>query len=329
MEKFFERKKVLVAGGSGFIGTNLTKKLAELGASVRSTYFMHEPREKQSSVEYIYANLLDPNDCFKVTESVDIVVMAAAKSSGAAVIEKTPLVHLTPNLIMNSQMLAASYENKVKNFCFISSNTVYPVTESPVSEDDSSYDFFEKYYIVGWMKKFSEIMCDMYSNHIDIPMQTTIVRPGNLYGPFDKFNKAESKVIAALIRRAIEEENPFIVWGDGYDVKDFLFIDDFVEGLLLAISEMSDSQPINIASGNPITIREVLDVILSKTNCAVNNVNYDTSKPTMIPKRLINIDKIVAATGWSPKVSIEVGIEKTINWYKEYYADKTPEEVES
>jgi len=222
--------------------------------------------------------------------------MAAANSSGAAVMEKTPLVHLTPNLIMNAQMLAASYENKVSRFCFISSNTVYPLTEFAVKESDANFEYYDKYFIVGWMKRFSEIMCEMYSNNIKAPMQTVTVRPGNLYGPFDKYNYKESKVIAALIRRAIEREDPLSVWGDGLDIKDFLYISDFIEGMLLAFEHAKDFEPINIASGTPVTIREVITVILAATNHSSVSVAYDETKPTMIPKRMIDVHKIKELT---------------------------------
>ena len=165
------------------------------------------------------------------TRKIDYVFMLAANTSGAAVMEKTPLAHLTPNVIMNSQMLAAAYENQVSKFCFISSNTVYPVTDEPVKEEDVNYEFFSKYFIVGWMKLFSEKMSQMYSKHISNPMKTVVIRPGNLYGPHDKFTWTESKVIAALIRKSIERYDPLQVWGDGNDLKDFLYIDDFIDGL--------------------------------------------------------------------------------------------------
>ena len=111
------------------------------------------------------------------------------------------------------------------------------------------------------MKRFSELMCEMYAEKIKVPMSTVVVRPGNLYGPFDKFTWKESKVIAALIRRAVERQDPFVVWGDGMDVKDFLYVDDFVDGLLLAFEHAQTYQPLNIASGQPVTIREVLNAI--------------------------------------------------------------------
>lgn len=323
---FFHQKSVLVTGGAGFIGTNLITQLKARGAHVTATLFKNQPQISYSDVNYIKCDLTNFNDCMDVTRNVDFVFMAGANSSGAEVIQKTPLVHLTPNLIMNSQMLAASYANHVKKFCFISSNTVYPDVSYAVKEDDVSYEFFSKYYIVGWMKQFSEIMCDMYSNKISSPMDTLIVRPGNLYGPFDKFTEKNSKVIAALIRRAIERQNPILVWGDGEDLKDFLYIEDFIDAMLAAFKHSSNYGVFNIASGKPATINSVLEIILKLTNHADTIVNYDKDKPTMIPKRLINIDRIQKATGWSPATDLEAGLSKTIKWYNDYFQNLTPEE---
>jgi len=198
---FFSGKKVLVAGAAGFVGTHLTQRLVSSGAIVRGTIHNSNPLLEIIGVEYVRTNLETTIDCDLVTKNIDYVFMCAANSSGAEVMTKTPLVHLTPNVIMNSQILAASYANNVKKFCFISSNTVYPLTDFAVSEEDVTGEFFEKYFIVGWMKRFSELMCEMYATKVNKPMPTLIVRPGNLYGPFDKYKKKESKVIAALIRR--------------------------------------------------------------------------------------------------------------------------------
>jgi GDP-L-fucose synthase len=325
---FYSGKKILVAGGSGFIGTNLTATLSRMGAQIRSTFHFKDYHQRLESVEYVSADLLLSEDCARVTRDMDFVFMCAAESSGAEVIERTPLVHLTPNLIMNAHMLAAAYENKVKRFCFISSNTVYPLTDFAVRESDANFDYFEKYFIVGWMKRFSEIMCEMYSSKIQNPMETVTVRPGNLYGPFDKFNKSESKVIAALIRRAIEGEDPFTVWGDGFDIKDFLYIDDFIVGMLQAFAKAKDFDPINIASGNPVSIREIVNLILDITGQSSLPVHFDANKPTMIPKRMINIEKMKKLTQWQPQIDLREGILRTVTWYRDYFANRTPEEVE-
>jgi GDP-L-fucose synthase len=322
---FFAGKKVLVAGAAGFVGTHLTQRLVSSGAIVRGTIHNSNPLLEINGVEYVRTNLETTIDCDLVTKNIDYVFMCAANSSGAEVMTKTPLVHLTPNVIMNSQILAASYANNVKKFCFISSNTVYPLTDFAVSEDDVTGEFFEKYFIVGWMKRFSELMCEMYATKVNKPMPTLIVRPGNLYGPFDKYRKNESKVIAALIRRAFEKENPFEVWGDGEDIKDFLFIDDFIDALLETFPRTSDFDIFNIASGVPITIKEVLKHIIDISNNGVIEVNFDTTKPTMIPKRMIDISKINKLIGWYPKTSITQGLKLTFDWYANTYRDVTPE----
>lgn len=327
MKDFYQGKRVLVTGASGFIGTNLVRKLTSLGAIVRGATHENAPQEVLPGVEYSTFDLLKMDNCFAATKDMDYVFMAAANSSGAAIMETTPLVHLTPNVVMNSQMLAASYENKVKKFCFVSSNTVYPLTDFAVKEEDVTNEFYEKYFIVGWMKRFSEIMCEMYSNKIKNPMETLVVRPGNLYGPFDKYTWTESKVIAALLRRAIEKHNPFEVWGDGLDLKDFLFIDDFTEGMLLAFARSDHFMPLNIASGIPVTIREVLKVILETTGHKEARVKYDSTKPTMIPKRMIDISKMQQLTNWSPKTNMTDGIAKTVEWYKEFFQNRTPESL--
>lgn len=322
---FFSGKKVLVAGAAGFVGTHLTQRLVSSGAIVRGTIHNSNPLLEINGVEYVRTNLETTIDCDLVTKNIDYVFMCAANSSGAEVMTKTPLVHLTPNVIMNSQILAASYANNVKKFCFISSNTVYPLTDFAVSEEDVTGEFFEKYFIVGWMKRFSELMCEMYATKVNKPMPTLIVRPGNLYGPFDKYKKKESKVIAALIRRAFEKENPFEVWGDGEDIKDFLFIDDFIDALLETFPRTSDFDIFNIASGVPITIKEVLKHIIDISNNGVIEVNFDTTKPTMIPKRMIDISKINKLIGWYPKTSITQGLKLTFDWYANTYRDVTPE----
>ena len=226
---------------------------------------------------------------------------------------------------MNSQMLAASYLNDVKKFCFISSNTVYPLTDFAVSENDVTGEFFDKYFIVGWMKRFCELMCEMYSTKISNPMQTLIIRPGNLYGPRDKFKKKESKVIAALIRRASENENPFEVWGDGEDIKDFLYIDDFIDALMDTFEKSGNFDIYNIASGIPVTIKEVLSNIMQISGNQNVEVIFNSSKPTMIPTRLIDISKVRNEVGWQPKTSIHDGLKKTFDWYSNTYRTFNPE----
>jgi GDP-L-fucose synthase len=307
---------VLVTGGAGFIGSNLVSKLIDKGARVRTTLYRRQPIEKHPSAEYMLTDLERAEDCAHACQGMDVVVLAAANSSGSAVMAQTPLVHLTPNVIINARMLEAAYAAGVKKVLFISSNTVYPLTDFAVKESDATNEFYETYFIVGWMKRFSEIMCEMYSTRIKMPIQTIVLRPGNIYGPYDKFDWKKSKVIAALIRRVVERQNPIEVWGDGYDIKDFIYIDDFIQGLLMAIEKIDGFDTINIASAKPVTIREILEVILRVDGFNDARVQFDSTKPTMIPKRMIDTSKAIDMLGFHATTSLEDGLRQTIAWYR-------------
>jgi GDP-L-fucose synthase len=167
------------------------------------------------------------------------------------------------------------------------------------------------------MKRFTEIVCDIYSSKIKNPMNSVILRPGNLYGPYDKFDDEKSKVVPALIKRVVKKENPLKVWGDGNDLKDFLYIDDFCEAVIKVIETECNNEIFNIASGEGITIKEILSHIINIENSHDLKIEFDLSKPTMIPKRLIDISKAKKILGFEPKIKFSEGIKKTIFWYKE------------
>lgn len=319
MRSFYSGKKILVAGGAGFVGTNLILKLLEKGAHVRATIHKKTPQIKNSKIEFVKADLTKPSDCKKVTKGIDFVFMCAANTSGAQVIEKTPLVHVTPNVIMNTLMLEAAHKMGVKKFLFISSNTVYPLTDYPVKENNVNHSLYEKYFPVGWMKLFTEKVCEMYSTKIKNPMITIVVRPGNIYGPFDDFAWESSHVIPALIRKVVERHRPVEVWGDGKDIKDFIYVEDLVEGLILAMERINYFDQINIGGGKPITIRRVLKTLLKADNYKNAKVAFNSTKPTMIPVRLINIDKAKKLLGFIPKTTLEQGLIKTVKWYRKHY----------
>lgn len=313
---FYKNKKVLVAGGAGFVGTNLIQKLVELGANVRAVDIKKEPQLKGGNFEYLVLDLQKKEDCKKAVDGTDYVFMLAANTAGAAVMEKTPLVHVTPNIIMNSLMLEASHEAGVKKFLFHSSNTVYPVMDTPAKESDMKFgDLFYKYYFVAWMKQFSEVLCEMYTK-VKNPMQTIVVRPANIYGPFDHFEGENTHVIPALIKKIIEGQNPLQVWGDGNDVKDFIYIDDLVEGDLLAMEKMETFEPINIATGVQVTVKDVLKAVIENENFTEAEIVFDVSKPTMIPRRLIDASRARELLGFEAKTSLKDGLKKTVDWYK-------------
>ena len=312
------KKKILITGCSGFVGYNLAQKLSKNNKyQIVGTYFKNKPNLKKK-VKLIKADLTKKKDCFKVTKNIDYFFVCSAVTSGEKVILNKHLDHLNPNLIMNTFLLEASYNNKIKKFIFISSNTVYPVSKKPMYENDINYKFFDKYFIVGWMKMFSEVMCQMYSKKIKNPMQTIIVRPGNLYGPFDKFDPEKSKVIPATIKKILENDEEIRVWGDGKDLKDFLYIDDFINGIIKILNIKEKFYIVNLANGSSVTIRQIIKIILMVTKKKLN-VIYDLKIPSMIPVRKIAIKKARKDLKWSPKITLYKGLKKTIDWYTKTY----------
>ena len=190
--------------------------------------------------------------------------MCAANTSGAAVMATQPLAHVTPNVVMNAQMLEASYQEKIKKFLFISSSAAYPPSgDRPVLEDEMfNGDPFEAYYSVGWMKRYAEVLCRIYTEKIKNPMATVVVRPSNVYGPYDKFDFERSHVTAALIRKVVERQDPLEIWGTGEDVRDLIFVDDFVDAVMLAMAKINTFDPVNIGFGKGCQVRDILSTPL-------------------------------------------------------------------
>ena len=324
MTEMFRGAKVLVAGGAGFVGANLVSRLLSLGADVRATVHRKGPVIQDKSIEYLECDLTRMEDCQKAVSGRDYVFLAAANTSGAAVIATTPLVHVTPNILMNSQMLEAAYFARVKKFVWLSSNAAYPPSgDRPVKEDEMfNGDPYETYFGVGWMKRYTEILCRMYSEKLKNPMPTVVIRPSNIYGPYDDYDFATSHVMAALIRRVVERQNPFEVWGTGDDVRDWIYIDDFIDALLLAAEKVNSYNPVNIGLGRGYTIKQALQMMLEIDGYTDAKVVYNSSKPSMIPIRLIDVTKAEKLLGFKPGTGLREGIQKTLAWYRKTYPAK-------
>jgi GDP-L-fucose synthase len=244
--------------------------------------------------------------------------LCAANTSGAAVIASTPLVHVTPNIVMNSQMLEAAYSARVKKFVWLSSNAAYPPSgDRPVKEEEMfDGDPYETYFGVAWMKRYTEILCRMYSEKLKNPMTTVVLRPSNIYGPYDDYEFETSHVMAALIRRVVERHDPFEVWGTGDDIRDWIYIDDFIDAMIMAAEKINSYNPINIGLGKGYSIRQALRMMLEIDGYTGARITYNSSKPSMIPTRLIDTAKAEAILGFKAKTGLEEGISKTIAWYR-------------
>tara|TARA_R110000782_G_scaffold132619_1_gene224711 strand:- start:1205 stop:2146 length:942 start_codon:yes stop_codon:yes gene_type:complete len=310
--------KILVTGVSGLIGSNLVEALQKEGHDVRATY-RTKLKNKYSGVELIKGDLLDFNFCRDITKDVDIVFHCAANTSGAHVMSSTPLVHVTPNVVMNSQLMEASYEAKVKKFIFMSSSVVYPYTaEKPNHEDEFTFgDIYEKYFAVGWMKRYTEKLCEMYSKVLSPSMQCIVLRPANIYGANDKFDN-RSHVLPATIMKVVNKQNPIEVWGDGKDIRDFIHIDDFVRACMVVMDKVDSYDIFNIGSGVGKSVNDILFTCMELEGYDTD-VTYNSDKPSMIPIRLLDVSKAKDKLGFETEISLREGLKKTIKWYKENY----------
>lgn len=313
-------ESVLVAGGSGLVGVNLVERLRKFNCSIKSTYLTHKPPIIHDDVEYIQVDLQNENQVDAVVQDIDYAFLLAASTSGAATISSTPMIHVTPNVLINTLFFDACYREKVKKVLWLSSTTGYPVSGDMFVEEDMMFegDPFEKYYFVGWMKRFTEILCNMYSNKLSTTMPIVVLRPTNIYGPYDKFDPERSHVLPALVRKVVEGQDPIEVWGDGKDERDFIYVDDMVSATVLAMEKIHSYDPINIGYGTPYTVNDILKIMLKLSNREGVDVSYKQSKPTMIPKRRVSISKAKKLLGFAPKISIEDGIERTMEFYRNH-----------
>jgi GDP-L-fucose synthase len=322
---FFAGQSVLVTGSTGLTGNSLVNALLDAGADVRATVHRRTPRFTDDRIEIMECDLTDANDCRRAVDGVKYVFHAAVNISGAGSMGASPMDLVTPNVVMDAQMLKASYDAQVEKFLTFGSSTSYPDTgDRPVKEEEILQGQpYEKYYFVGWMKRFTEILNEMYSR-LRTPMTTIVLRPANIYGPHDDFQPATSHVTSALIRKAVERQNPFEVWGTGDDIRDLLYVDDLADASLLAMAKFDTYMTMNIGLGKGHSVNEILALILEIDEYDDAEIVMRADQPTMIPIRLIDVGFAEQAMGFRAKTSLKKGLTKTIDWYRESIGVKRP-----
>ncbi len=312
--------KILVTGASGLIGSNLVNRLQQEGHNVRVTFRNHIS-DFGEDVEYFKGDLLDSKFCTEITKDIDVVFHCAANTSGAHIMSSSPLVHVTPNVIMNAQLLEESYKSGVKKFIFMSSSVVYPYTaEKPNKEDEFVFgEIYEKYFAVGWMKRYTEKLCEMYSNFLNPSMQCIVVRPANIYGPNDKYD-SRSHVLPATIMKVVHRNKPIEVWGDGKDVRDFIYVDDFTRACVMIMDKVDKYDIFNVGCGKGKSVDDILHKCMDIEDYHPEII-YNSDKPSMIPIRLLDVSKIKEKIGFETEIDLEEGLKRTIKWYKENYSE--------
>lgn len=311
---FFSGKRVLVTGGSGFVGTHFVQALLELNAQIcvpihRRPMIIADPR-----IETIPADLTRIDDCLRVCDGVDYVIHAAGAVAAAGVTATNPMAAITANLVLTTQMLQAAWDANVKRFLVFGSSTGYPVTTHPVTEDEMwSGPTHASYFGYGWMRRYLERISEFVASKTK--MGIALVRPTAVYGRHDNFDPRTSHVIPALIRRAVAKETPFEVWGTGNEIRDFLHVTDLVRGSLLLLEKHAVCDPVNIGYGKTVKIADVVAAILRAAHHEDAQVKFDASKPTAIPVRMVDTTKAKKVLGFEPQVSLESGLADTVNWY--------------
>jgi GDP-L-fucose synthase len=207
----------------------------------------------------------------------------------------------------------AAFQNEVARYMFVSSICIYP--QADVHFEDNAWNGMPKQNdrIPGIAKRVGELQGETYLKEHGWDA-VKIIRPSNVFGPYDDFNPETAQVIPALIYRMLEGENPVKVWGDGTAVRDFVFSEELAEWMIIAMDKLPACTPINLGSGVGYTIKGIAETI-SKNTPLKPKVEWDKSKPSGDPVRLMNIERAEKLIGYKPKTSIDKGIKKTISWY--------------
>jgi GDP-L-fucose synthase len=311
-------KKVFVAGGTGLVGTNLTQRLVQLDCYVSSSFFSKPPK----ILEELYKpyDFTKFEDCLRATQGQDFVIICAAQIFGSQLMKEHPTAFILPNFQINAGLFEACSQNNVKKVVFISSSTVYQEAFYPIQEEQLDWNLppYELYQGVGWLNRYLEQLANFYYKKQNL--QIGILRAANIYGPHDQFDEGKSHVLPALIKRALDKEDPYVVWGNGDVVRDFVYVEDVVDAILLVLQNHCDSNPLNIGGGSPFSIHQAVETILKVCEHDVTP-EYDSTKPSSIPYRALDITKFESTFDRTNKYSFEQGIRQTVDWYLRYITD--------
>ena len=313
---YYDNKTVLVTGGTGFVGTNFVKELSKFNVKIIVPIHKRPLSFKSEKIEIIRADLTNINDCLKVCQNVDYIFHAAGMVSAARMTVNNPMTAISTNLTVTLKVLEAAMIQNVKKILLFSSGTTgYPPYDHAVTEEEMfKEDPAEVYYGYGWSRRYTEILGKFVSQKSNL--KVAICRPTGVYGSYDDFDPRTSHVIPALIKRALEKENPYVVWGSGEEIRDFLHVRDLVRGCFLLLEKYSTADPINIGSGKEYKIKDVVKIINDLTENKNVKIEFDNTKPTTIAVRRVNVDKAKKILGFEMKISLKDGLKETINWYR-------------
>src|SRR3989344_2894223 len=299
---FYKNKRVFVTGGTGFIGAHLVRALKSVGAKVTA------PSRQE-------ADLSQADAANKVIAGHDLVFHLAAAVGGIHYNQAHPAGLLYQNLLPTLNVLEAARKAKAHRVLIVSSACVYPrFCTVPTPETEGFKDEPEpSNYGYGWSKRMAEILAKSYVQ--EYGMKIGLVRPYNAYGPGDNFDPDRSHVIPALVKKVIDGENPLVVWGDGSATRSFIYIDDIVRGMLLAIEKYPRPDPINLGTKEEISVRDLARLIVKLAGTETKIV-FDQAKPSGQPRRNCAAGKAQKLLGFKAETTLNQGLPQVIDYYK-------------
>jgi len=314
--KFWAQKKILVTGGAGFLGSFIVEKLIEeRKANPRN---IRVPRSKDM-------DLRKWENCVKAVKGMDIVIHLAGNVGGIGFNKKYPAMLFYDNAIMGIQLMEAARQEGLQKFVAIGTVCAYPkYTPVPFREENLWNGYPEETNApYGIAKKILLVQAQAYREQYGF--NAIYLVPVNLYGPRDNFDLERSHVIPALIKKMVdaklEGKNEVVVWGTGKASREFLYVEDAAEGILLATEKYDKPDPINLGAGKEIIIKELVDLIAELTGYN-RKIIWNTSKPDGQPRRSLETGKAKKEFGFEAETDFVEGLRRTIEWYQEMLLEK-------
>lgn len=305
----FRNKKCLITGGTGMIGREVVKILCDAGAEVKVVSLDDIIVDERA--EHVKADLTSLQVCKEVTGGMDYVFHIAGIKGSIEVTKSKPASFFVPLLMFNTNILEAARLAGVEKLVYTSSIGAYSSAEVFVeteNRDGPPMDMFP-----GWAKRMAELQIIAYREQYG-SLEWSIVRPCNVYGPGDNFDPDNAMVIPSLMMRIHRGENPLLVWGDGSAIRDFAFNRDVAEGIILALHYGTRGDFVNLGSGKGVSIKELVETLHSFLDF---NYEFDTTKSSGFPKRVMDISRAREWTNYNPKTSLLDGLKETWEWFKQ------------
>jgi nucleoside-diphosphate-sugar epimerase len=311
-------QKLLVCGATGFIGRNIAEAFAQSDDfEVFGTYLNSEPLDNPK-IKMIQSDLTDKDDVNRTINDMDIIIQAAATTSGVRDIINRPYYHVTDNALMNSLIFRVAFENKVSHVVFFSCTVMYQSSATPIKETDfdANMEIYPSYFGVGWTKVYIEKMCEFYSRVGKT--KYTVIRHSNIYGPYDKYDLEKSHVFGATMTKIMtaKDGDNIVVWGNGEEERDLLYVSSLVDFVELAIRKQKTVYELyNVGYGSSVSVSDLVKKIIYHSDKDLR-ILYDTNKPSLETKICLDTNRARRLLGWSPKTSFDEGVQNTMEWYR-------------